>query len=92
MKGWKLMIVPDEIRADGCNYAGHVDAGERLVLDCIHPAHSFGLTIRCVVKNGGRGGVVRLRLSGLSGGFRGDGRKICEGSWLVRYEFSGDKK
>jgi len=43
----ELMIVLDKIRADSYyNYAGYVNEGEQLVLDCIRPAHSFGLIAR----------------------------------------------
>ena len=42
----ELMIVLSEIKADDVyNYAGHVDGGEQLLLDCIKPAYSFALTM-----------------------------------------------
>lgn len=43
----ELMIVLDEIKAvDDYNYAGHINEGEQLILDCIRPAHGFTLMIR----------------------------------------------
>ncbi len=43
----ELMVVLDEIKAtDDYNYVGHLDKGEQLVLDCVRPAHAFGLIIR----------------------------------------------
>ena len=43
----ELMIVLDQIQAsDAYNYVGRVNEGEQLILDCIRPAHGFGLTIR----------------------------------------------
>ena len=43
----ELMIVLDEVKAaDDYNYAGHINEGEQLILDCIRPAHGFTLTIR----------------------------------------------